>query len=245
MKVKLLSTLLVFACQLGFSQTEKKLKGTVSSDNSLMQGVEVINITVKTSVTTDAKGEFLIAAKVNDSLLFFSKEYHFNKLKLTQEIIDKGNLGVLLLKKPEELQEIIIKYTQKVDLKLLKKYEKIKRDEITAERFENRLKTPGIYDGIIDKGLNIARIGKQIFGIFAKEKEPAKKTPSIIKFKELARTSCDQQFYIQSLKLKPEQIALFLEFCDADPKSKTIAETNNVLSVMDFLFAKNAEFKKL
>ena len=73
---------------------------------------------------------------------------------------------------------------------------------------------------------------------------PSKKEPDNNKlpkneFKELARTTCDQKFYLQTLKLKLEEIELFLEFCDADPKSKNVAESNNVLSVMDFLLAKN------
>ena len=45
--------------------------------------------------------------------------------------------------------------------------------------------------------------------------------------------------------LKPEGVALFLEFCDADPKSKNILDNNNPLSLMDFILTKNEEFKKL
>ena len=46
-------------------------------------------------------------------------------------------------------------------------------------------------------------------------------------------------------KLRPEEKELFIEFCDADPRSKTILEHNNVLTTMDFLYAKNEMFKKL
>ena len=83
-----------------------------------------------------------------------------------------------------------------------------------------------------------------ILKLFIKEKEVVKGTPQI-EFKQLARNSCDEKFYHLTLKLKPDQIELFLEFCDADPKSKTVAESNNVLTVIDFLFEKNIEFKKL
>ncbi|MNT86482.1 hypothetical protein D3C72_2267770 [compost metagenome] len=84
-----------------------------------------------------------------------------------------------------------------------------------------------------------------IIGLFAKEKEEITKSGSSIEFKELAKISCDEKFYLQTLKLKPEEIALFLDFCDADPKSKILIENPNVLGMMDFLSSKNIEFKKL
>ncbi len=66
-----------------------------------------------------------------------------------------------------------------------------------------------------------------------------------VEFKEFAKTNCNQNFYLEILKLKTDEINLFLEFCDADPKSKIILENSNVLSFMDFLYFKNTEFKKL
>jgi hypothetical protein len=59
------------------------------------------------------------------------------------------------------------------------------------------------------------------------------------------KASCTQDFFHKTLALKPNEIALFLDFCDADSQSKTLIENNNVLSLMDFLLAKNIEFKKL
>ncbi len=92
--------------------------------------------------------------------------------------------------------------------------------------------------------MDLMRIGGMILKLFIKEKEVVKETPQI-EFKQLARNSYDEKFYHLTLKLKPDQIELFLEFCDADPKSRIVAQSNNVLTVMDFLFAKNIEFKKL
>ena len=240
MKVKLLLVLCFFLSQISFSQTEKLLKGTVSSDSFLLHNVDVINKTTQTSTTTNINGEFVLSAKVNDSIIFYSKEYHLKGLKLSSNDIENNNISVSMVKK---LEEIIIRQTPKIDWKLDTKWEQIKRDEITAERTENRLKTPGIYDGVIDKGLNLAGIAKTLFG--HSKKEPTYTKFPQIEFKELAKNSCDEKFYLENLKLKPEEIALFLDFCDADPKSKTLIEHPNVLSMMDFLSNKNIEFKKL
>ena len=61
----------------------------------------------------------------------------------------------------------------------------------------------------------------------------------------MARKTCDEKFYIQTLHLKPEEINLFLQFCEADPKSQTLSKETSVLNIMDFLIYKNSDFKKL
>src|SRR6478752_7781898 len=108
MKVKLLPALFLFAGQFSFSQTEKPVKGKVLCDNFLLAKVNVINKTNKTGTVTNENGEFIIEAKANDSLVFYAKEYHLLKLKLTSAQVDQNNLLVIMVKKPEELEEIVI-----------------------------------------------------------------------------------------------------------------------------------------
>ncbi|MGZ9735094.1 hypothetical protein [Flavobacterium sp. GNP002] len=235
--------LLLFVFQFGFSQTEKLINGKVLHEQFPVEKVDVINKTTQKSTTTDIKGNFVLSAKTNDIIIFYRKEYYLKEIQLRPNDIATNNISISMVKKPEELEEIIIKQTPKIDWKLDTKWEQVKRDEITAERDEKRLKNTRIDDLTIDKGLNLARIGETIFTALVKEKSNEKAHQ--IQFKALAKSSCDEKFYFQTLKLKPDQIELFLEFCDADPKSKTVAESNNVLTVMDFLLAKNIEFKKL
>lgn len=246
MKVKLLFALCLLVCQFSFSQTVKSLKGKVSFDNILLQNVDVINKTSKISTTTNAKGEFIITAKANDSLIFYAKEYYLQRLKLTSNQIDQNNLVVLMFKKPEELEEVVIRTVAASEFTLRgdKKYEQGTTDEMTLAKTARKPKT-GVYDGTIENGANIMRIGDLIFGLFKKEKEEVKKTVPKIEFIALAKNTCDQKFYLETLKLKPEQIELFLQFCEADAKSKTVAKDNNILSMMDFLTIKNKEFQKL
>ena len=244
-KIYLSLALLFFVFQSGFSQTDKLISGKVLHEQFPVGKVDVINKTTQKSTTTDAKGEFALLVKVYDSIVFYSKEYYLKRLKLSPNDIETNNISVSMVKKPEELEEIIIRQTANIDFKVDTKWEQVKRDEITAERTENRLKTPGVYDGVIDKGLNFMRIGGMILGLFAKEKEKIKTNSPKIEFIALAKSSCDQKFYLETLKLKPDQIPLFLQFCDADPKSKTLIENSYILSMMDFLSSKNIEFKKL
>ena len=83
MRVKLLTTISFFTYQLSISQSEKLLLGKVVTGNTALKNVEVINKTELTSTRTNDSGEFSILVKPKDSLLFFSKEYFFKRLKIT------------------------------------------------------------------------------------------------------------------------------------------------------------------
>ena len=245
MKVKLLITIFLLIYQFSFSQTEKLLRGVVTSDNFLLKNVDVINKTSKKSTTTNDKGEFLIETKVNDSLLFYAKNFNWKRLKVSKEQIESNNLQVVMFKKAEELDEVIVAKKQNLKLSKDKKYEQNKLDEYATEKFDNREGYQELRKGTFVNGLNFVTIGKKLLDLFSKEKEPEKEALTEIEFVTLAKNTCDQKFFTESLKLKPEEIDLFLQFCDTDPKSKKLIEHHNVLSMMDFLMTKNIEFQKL
>jgi hypothetical protein len=245
MKVKLLLPLFLLIHQFSFSQAEKLLKGVVSSESFLLVNALVINKTSQKSTKTDDRGEFVITVKANDSLLFYAKDYYLKRLKVSEEQIGQNNLQVVMIKKPEELDEVVVEKAHSIKLSNDKKYEQSKLDGYATEKFDNREGYQTMREGTFVNGLNFVTIGKKLLDLFTKEKEPEKEAQPEIEFATLAKNTCDQKFFTDSLKLKPEEIELFLQFCDADPKSKALIENSNILSMMDFLSAKNIEFQKL
>jgi len=237
--------LLLFVLQSGFSQTEKLIHGKVLHEQFPVEKVDVVNFSSKKVKVTNAAGEFSIMVKSGDELIFISKDHDIKKIVLDEKTIYKNKLLISLILKPEELKEVVVQNTPSIKLSKDAKWEQAKLDQYTLEKNASKLKNPGVYDGTIENGMDIKRIGGMILKLFIKEKEVVKKSPPQIEFKQLARSSCDEKFYLQTLKLKPEEISLFLQFCDADPKSKTLLENSNILSMMDFLSTKNIEFKKL
>ncbi|MFE3847270.1 hypothetical protein ACFX5D_04730 [Flavobacterium sp. LB3P45] len=235
--------LLIFVFQSGFSQTEKLISGKVLHQNFPVEKVEVANYNSKKTTISNAAGEFSILVKVGDGLLFISKNHDIKKIVVDQNTIDKNNLLIPLILKPEQLEEVIITKMPSIKLSTDKGYEQGKLDKYTLEKSARSLKT-GVYNGSIENGMDFMRIGRMIIGLFAKEKQKIKKSLPKIEFAALAKSSCDLTFYIETLKLKPEEIPLFLQFCDADPKSKKLIENHNILRMMDFLSTKNIEFKK-
>ncbi len=240
MKVKTYIIIFILAFQFSFSQNEKAIKGKVVCNDFSVQGIEVVNIVSEKSTITNGNGEFSILAKAEDMLVFVSKDYEYKRLLLEKENINKSILIISLIRKPEELKEVVV---TKISFPKIK-FNQEAIDKINLEKDQASIKNPFIYDGTMLNGPDLMRIGTMILSIFKKQTENSKKAP-IIDFKKLATTTCSQEYFDKSLQLKPEEVALFLDFCDADPKSKIAVENTNPLSIMDFLFSKNIEFKKL
>lgn len=235
MKVKLLTTISFLTYQFSISQTEKALHGKVISNNNPINKVEVINKTAQTSTRTNEYGEFSILVKAKDSLLFFSKDYFFTRLKITQDNINQNNIIVNMVIKPEELNEVLVTSI---------KFDKIKYDQEATNKIDlykkgnDLTKTiPGYKDGTIANGMSLAIP----FG-FGK---PKIKKETMSNFKKLIAASISITFFTQDLKLKPEEVDLFIDYCDADPRSAKLLENSNILTTMDFLYAKHKMFKEL
>ncbi|MFV5691070.1 hypothetical protein ACM55K_03495 [Flavobacterium sp. LT1R49] len=243
-KIYLSFPLLFFGVQFSFSQTEKLINGTVLYEKFPIAKVEVADFNSKKTTLTNASGEFSILVEAGDELFFVSKNHDIKKIMVNQNTINNKNLIISLILKPEELKEVIITKIPSIQLSTNKGYEQGKLDQLALEKSARRLKT-GVYNGSIDNGMDLMRVGGMIMGLFVKEKENVKKTVAEINFTALAKSSCDQKFYLENLKLKPDEIDLFLQFCETDPKSKLLLEHHNILSVIDFLSIKNIEFKKL
>jgi len=233
MKVKLLTTISFFTYQLSISQTEKLLKGKVHSETILLKDVEVINKTAQTSTRTNDLGEFTISVKMQDSLIFYSKDYFFTRLKITTKDIENNNLLVNMILKPEELNEVVINQVE---------FDKVKisaddvADILISKKAKDLFWNTGVSDNSIREAPRIS------FPLKGKQKKTIEVDQ---RFKKLVMASCSPAFFINDLKIKPEEKELFLDFCDADPRSKKLLDNANVLSTMDFLYAKNTEFQKL
>ena len=247
MKTKLLASIFIFIIyQSGQAQVNKSIQGQVYFDKTAATKVEVINATEKTIALTDAEGKFVIGVNVNDQLVFVAKNHEIKEMKISIAVLNQGNIKISLSTKIEELKEVIVQNMPSIKLSKDAKWEQAKLDQYTLEKNAKKLKNPGVYTGSIENGMDLMRIGGMIFKLFRKEKEEVKKVAiADIDFITLAKASCDQKFYIDTLKLKLEEIALFLQFCEADPKSEALTKNNNVLAIMDFLSTKNIEFKKL
>lgn len=239
MKTTSFIAVLLFVFQLSFGQSEKLLQGKVINDGLPIGGIEVINQTSGTVSVTDASGKFSVSAKVGDVLIFAAKNYTAKRITLRQKDFEKTGIETALN------QETI----QLVEVEITKEDNGVKLEAPTAvplRSVDNILNSPTntmVYNGAINHGLNFVAIGKMIGKLFKGNKDD--KAVANVDIKEYVSDNFNKDFFLKTLKLKEEEIGVFLEFCYADPRAITIANNNNMLEVADFLTSKKEDFRKL
>jgi hypothetical protein len=224
-----------------FSQTTKPINGKVLSGGMALSGIDIVNMNSKKITKSDSNGSFSILGKTGDELFIISKEYLDQKIVLTQAQFDLNNLIITLEKKPIELDNVTIQRVESMKIKV----SQADLDEVKLEKQKNALKVQNVYTGEIENGVDFVRIGKGIANLFKNKDEEKTETPvNPINFKDYITTNFDNVFFIEQLKLNPEEINLFISYCEIDSKSKTILENQNLLETIEFMLSKNEDFKK-
>ena len=245
MKTKLLALLLFVIYQCGFSQVTERIQGKVVFDKTVATKVEVINATSKNVVLTDIEGKFTITVEGNDQLVFVAKNHEIKELKVTAAILKQGFINMTLVARAEELKEVVVQNTPSIKLSKDAKWEQAKKDQYTLEKNASKLKNPGVYDGTIENGMDIMRICGMIAKLFKKKNTDLETRGPVLPFTEAAKTQIEPEFYTDTLQLRQNEIAAFLDFCNKDPKSKIIAAQQNILSLQEFMSSKILHFKNL
>lgn len=237
---KITSLLFLLLSCVSYSQTEKLIRGKVSYLDRYQKNVDVINFTTKKASNTNALGEFDINAKAGDALILMSENFADQKYTLTKEDVAKGSVLIELIEKPIALDEVEIKLVK--DLKTAAvSYNDIKMAKIEKE--QARPKNNEVYTGEMINGVDFVQIGKMIGKLF-KSKKPKTSTTEVT-FTEYSKANFNQSFYTKTLKLKPEDTARFIDYCQTDSKSKMAMESNDELTILEFLMEKKTEFDKL
>ena len=240
MEPKLLLPFLFFTFLHCFSQSEKTIRGEIVFNEIAVEKIDIVNLNSKKSSTTDSSGNFNIIAKVDDILFILSEEYYDIKVKVTQSLFDQNNIIINLEKKPIALDEVTVKKTAKVGH--IVSPEEIAMTKIT--KFENSPKTIGVYTGEMPYGTDFVGIFKKIFG--SKKKKDNPKNSKFSTFKDYLLYKLDQkEFFFNTLKIKPEELDLFIEFSQKDAAHKSIMQNDNILETIEFLIAKKKEFDAL
>ncbi len=237
--------LLFLIFQLSHSQAKKIFSGRVLYQSEPIKGVEVINATNSKIVITDGEGRFAIEAKAKDVLVFVAKNYEEKKVSLFDADLNNDNFSIVLVLQSIALDDVVVnqKYLDKIA------YDSRLTDQFKFEMEQARLKNPFIYDGRTTNGVDFIRLGKDATRLFKKIFNIQKKVPAYkinpMAFKEYLAAHFDQDFFTKKLNLLPEEITLFIEFCNSDTKSIGIVENDTTFLVMDFLITKSSAFKKL
>ena len=233
---KIISILFLFLSCACISQ--KMIHGKVSYQDSYQKSVDVINFTTKKITQTNPLGEFDIEAKVDDILVFMSENFADQKYTLTAKDFEKSMLLIKLIEKPIPLKEVEIRQIKAI------KIEATSYNGVKMAKQQSNPVNKDIYTGEIPLGMDFVQLGKMVGKLF-KSNNPKPKAPEEkITFKEYAKANFEESFFSKTLELKNEEISGFLNYCEANPQSKTIIEKDE-LAILEFLLIYKTEFKKL
>ena len=81
-QIKFVVFFLFFSIQISFSQSETVYKGKILCNNFPIENIEIINLNSEKSAFSNSAGEFSIAAKAEDIVVFASKLYEYKRISV-------------------------------------------------------------------------------------------------------------------------------------------------------------------
>ena len=246
MKTKLKIICFLFFCQLSFGQNEnrKSLHGQFVNESALVDNGYVFNLNSKTRTFISNQGFFDILAKAKDTLLVSSAAFKSKKIIIQDKDFAKPLFVVNLESQTTLLKEIIVK--GKTEIKpAIPSSQKIVDMEFTDDAKSSPKNRTMPSDGTIEYGMDFVRIFKMASKVFKKNSAEKAGLNAQVDFSDVVSKELDSYFFTITLKLKREEIELFLDYCENDPKSKNLLKEEDEFMLIDFLITKNEEFKRI
>lgn len=229
---------------LTFSGYSQNTSGKVYAGDKRVPGVLVENRTQNRSMVTTDEGDFSIAARINDSLIF-SAPFMETQIFIIEPFQLEKRWVVELNENLNELDE--------VRLTEAPKEKKFSQEEYTAEvntLIQNDIKqNPQKYrPQYTSNGVDFIMLAKRFMGLFKKDPSKQQMEYSPItyeQYQELFNTSdyFDQQFLTRQLEIEPYYQNLFFEYCDAMQLKGELLLPENQLDLLDALMKLSANFK--
>jgi hypothetical protein len=255
---KIVYIFILLVSQLALAQHKPRtvLKGKVTLDTLSVSGVVVMNSATGKGARTDASGEFALYAKTNDTLVFSGPSLVTQRLILTEKDFNVTVLPISLLFKATELDEVVVSVLSgdlKRDAERIKVTTidpKINFKQVHKMRFTSDAQTkvrneamPGNLEGGIYSSVDIMKVAELIGSIFKKEEKEKKIifTSSKI-FQEAVREKLSLTFFTETLRLKEDEIGLFLAYCDSDLAVKELLQVNKEFELIELLLDKRTTY---
>ena len=240
-KITILFLCLVYHFSFGQTDARKSLHGQVTNDSIQVSNGYVFNLNAKTRTFISADGYFDILAKAKDTLLISSLAFKPKKIILSSENFAIPLLIVKLETYTNHLKEVIVARKINPNLGNIQKI----IDTPYYDDSQSSPKNTTMPTITIENGLDFMKIGGLIGKLFIKN-EPRKKEINFYEnFKEAANKAVGQEFFKNILKLREEEVGLFLIFCESDPKSRPFLKSESKFQMIDFLIIKNKEFNSI
>ena len=239
MRLKFFYFLLLLSFTLS-SQQRKLIRGKLLYRNNNVIAANVINNTEQYNTITDSEGEFEINVKKGDEIIFSSVEFKIKSIVITDEILKKNRLVVNITERVNILDEIVIspENTEKfLDLK----EEEFKGFDYVQDK-SSRLDNVIMREGRLNNGIDVVNAFKLISKIISNSSQ---KTNSTLIPSKILPYVFDDEFFIDDLGLKRDEIFGFMEYIDEKLTSKELLKKSKEFLLIDYLYNAVEDFKRL
>lgn len=268
MRNNILLFFILVITQIGFSQgiERKVLRGKIVADSLEVENLTVYNITSNVGAITDVDGKFSINARATDTLFIQGLSYDSKRYVLTDKDFWLPVLEIKLHVKITELNEIIITpYTLTGDLK-----EDTKRIQVYGEGFSKidmrikhyeddvRMGTPintALPNQFAPTGISFLPLINGLSSLLGVKGDPKKNSERVFEerrirdlqsksFSEHMLERFSHNFFIETLKIKNEDIPMFMSFAELNVyELSPLLKAENELKLIEYLINKSEEFK--
>jgi len=217
-----------------FLLSAQTLKGKVYDAESTVKGLKIYNLTQKTETQTDENGDFIIKAKVNDSIFFQSLFHHPKTIVVSEKQLNQ--LIVFELKKAvNELDEVLISEDPKEKPFKEEAYNTNLKNIIEEDKKNN----PHLYNAAPKYGLDFVQLIGYVVKLFRKKKSQ-EDIFSAIKYDQLSVLFKNNSFFndkllANGLNIPKDYKYLFFEFCEAQQINSQLLHKDKKLELLDKL----------
>ncbi len=219
-------------------QERKLIKGQLIYRNHNVVAANVVNNTAQLNTITDAEGAFEIPVALGDEVIFSSVQYLIRTVEITPEILKKNRLIITVNEKINALEEVVVtpENTEKfLDLKE-EEFESYDYNKDKSTKLENTIVT----QGQLRNGLNIINIAKLIAKAVSNKSQEEKQK---LKPSEILTYVFSDEFFVNDLALKNDQVTGFLEHIDKNLPSQQLLKTGQQFQLIDYLISESQKYR--
>ena len=219
-------------------QERKLIKGQLIYRNRNVVAANVVNNTAQLNTITDGAGGFVIPVALGDEVVFSSVQYLIRTVEITPDILKKNRLIITVNEKINALEEVVVTpdNTEKfLDLKE-EEFEGYDYNKDKSTKLENTIVT----QGQLRNGLNIINIAKLIAKAVSNKSQEEKQK---LKPSEILTYVFSDEFFVNDLALKNDQVTGFLEHIDKNLPSQQLLKTGQQFQLIDYLISESQKYR--
>jgi len=214
------------------------LRGKVLYQDNNVVAANVLNTTSQEATITDENGNFAIEVQLNDELIFSSLQYEIRAIIINKDILQRNRLVVDVKEKITQLDEVVVS-PNRPEAFLNVKEEEFKQFDYTADK-STRVQNELMRQNQLYNGVDFVNIFKLLYKTLRPEQSEDKEFD--FASSDVIRQIYPDVFFISQLNIAPDDIDLFLQFCDDRIETKDLLKRENEFQLMDFLIKQSEKF---